>query len=165
MINWQEYAPQAEPAAFTRLRLLAGKLKRRFPHVEYEDIYQDAALALVAGARSTQRIEGACIDKIRQVFGWGRKPVYAHDIEENYGAQRTTKAPETLVIEEERIQLVRAAVAALPMTERVVIEQHYYQGVPFYQVGKNIGRSVVTVSQYHRRALLHLRKTVHNEEE
>jgi RNA polymerase sigma factor FliA len=52
---------------------------------------------------------------------------------------------------------VRAAVAALPLCERRLIERHFFEGVPITQVAAELGVSRQCLAERQRKALRHLR--------
>ena len=52
------------------------------------------------------------------------------------------RTPEEEVIDKQRLQLLRAAVAELPEKYRNVIELRYYEDLPYEEIAKRLGRTL-----------------------
>jgi RNA polymerase sigma-70 factor (ECF subfamily) len=55
------------------------------------------------------------------------------------------RTPEEEVIDKQRLQLLRAAVAELPEKYRNVIELRYYEDLPYEEIAKRLGRTLSNV--------------------
>lgn len=62
-------------------------------------------------------------------------------------------SPEDAVAEKETLEAVRAIIARRPEAERVLLERHYFGGVNFDEVARDLGLSKSWASRLHTRAL------------
>lgn len=58
-------------------------------------------------------------------------------------------------------EAIRHATVQLPRSQRIVIEFHYLQAIPFVDIARTMGLTKGRVSQLHRLALEQLRKSLH----
>jgi len=66
--------------------------------------------------------------------------------------------PETLASLKSEARVMAAAVARLPVRERNIINAHYFDGVQFRTIARDLGVSEPRVSQLHSRAVARLRE-------
>ena len=66
--------------------------------------------------------------------------------------------PETLVCEHSEAAALAKAVERLPIRERNIITQHYFDGVQLRSIARDLGVSEPRVSQLHARAVARLRE-------
>ncbi len=66
-------------------------------------------------------------------------------------------APDSQLVSSEQVRIVRAALAALPLLQRVALELAYYEGLTHSEIAEQLEQPLGTVKTRIRQALLKLR--------
>ena len=106
--------------------------------------------------RRASQAASRVIEKVIPVdFQTARTAVGAR-LEDSLSDPFAAQVSDALELEADHEEVVEA-VATLPDRERLVIQQHYYQGRRLAEIGRDLGVTESRVCQLHRRALVLLR--------